>query len=82
MTRDDIILRLLAASGAISRSDLVQDTGWGITETNAVVDALLAAGKVVPFPGVGNNHRHGSSKLLCLPAVRAEALHRTPEVHR
>lgn len=72
MQREDMVLRLLDLSGAASRSDLVLDTGWGIVETNAIVDRLMAAGQVVPFPAEGNNvHR---SRMLCRPAVRAQRL--------
>ena len=76
MTHEDIVLKLLAAAGAASRAELVQDTGWGIPETNAVVDRLMASGRVVPFPTAGNNHAHRASKLFCLPPTRAEALKR------
>jgi hypothetical protein len=70
--RETMVLRLLDLSGAASRADLVLDTGWGIVETNAVVDRLMAAGEVVPFPAEGNNvHR---ARLLCRPAVRAQHL--------
>ena len=67
-----MVLRLLDVSGAASRADLVQDTGWGIVETNAVVDRLIAAGEVVPYPMDGNNvHR---ARMLCRPAKRDEVL--------
>lgn len=82
MNHDQIILSLLAASGAASRAELVQDTGWGIPETNAVVDRLMASGQVVPFPTMGNNHSHRAAKLLCLPAEREEAKRRAREVRQ
>lgn len=81
MTRAHTILALLAATGAASRSELVVDTGWGIAETNSVLDRLIADGQVVPYPAAGNNHAHRSSKLLCLPADRAQALN-SPEARR
>lgn len=76
MTHDEAILRLLAIDGATSRSALVLDTGWGIPETKAVVDRLIAAGRVVEFPCYGSNRFHGAGKLLCLPEMRAQELQR------
>lgn len=73
MTREHAILMLLATSPA-SRGELVQDTGWGILETNAVIDKLLVEQKVVFFPRAGNTRT--SAKALCLPAARTEALRR------
>lgn len=75
MSREEIVLRLLA-TGAASRSDLVLDTGWGIEETNAVVDRLLADQRVAFYPRAGNTRK--TAKFLCLPALRAEALKRIP----
>lgn len=82
MTHDETILRLIATDGVASRSALVLDTGWGIPETNAVVDRLMAEGKVVAFPCYGNNRHHGAGKMLCLPETRAEALKKAREVRQ
>lgn len=71
MTREHTILMLLAA-GPASHGQLVQDTGWGIVETRAVVDGLMSAGQVVRFPAAGGNQFQ--PKQVCLPEAREEAL--------
>lgn len=45
MTREYALLKLLALEPA-TRADLHAVTGWGITETNAVLDTLIHEKKV------------------------------------
>lgn len=66
MTREHTIMMLLKA-GPASPSQLVQDTGWGIVATHAVIDRMLADGLVVRHPAPGGNQHQ--AKKLSLPEV-------------